>query len=94
LDEEYVEARANLGCVLAELGDHEMAVAAFQGALQSHPDYPDVHFHLAKTLDELNRQEEALDHWREFLDLAPESPWGDLARQRLADVGNPVSDRI
>jgi len=29
LDEDYVEARANLGCVLAELGESELAVSAF-----------------------------------------------------------------
>ena len=33
LDENFVEARANLGCVLAETGQHELAVAAFEGAL-------------------------------------------------------------
>ncbi len=31
LDEDFVEARANLGCVLAEMGELELAVAAFQG---------------------------------------------------------------
>ncbi len=31
LDEDYVEARANLGCVLAETGQRELAVAAFEG---------------------------------------------------------------
>ena len=40
LDENYVEARANLGCVLAELGDRELAVAAFEGALRSMPIMP------------------------------------------------------
>ena len=47
LDEEYVEARANLGCVLAETGEQELAVAAFEGALAFHAEYADVHFHLA-----------------------------------------------
>jgi tetratricopeptide (TPR) repeat protein len=83
LDEDYVEARANLGCVLAELGDRELAAAAFEGALSLHPDYADAHFHLARTLDDLNRREEAAVHWREFLHLAPESPWADAARERL-----------
>ena len=55
LDEDYVEARANLGCVLAETGQLELAVAAFQGALRYHSDYPDVHYHLARTLDDLGR---------------------------------------
>ena len=34
LDEDYVEARANLGCVLAELGEPELAVAAFRQRLE------------------------------------------------------------
>ena len=65
LDEDYVEARSNLGCVLAELGDLELAVAAFEGALALHPDYADAHFHLGRTLDELARHDEAIPHWRE-----------------------------
>ncbi|MCU0959017.1 MAG: tetratricopeptide repeat protein [Pirellulaceae bacterium] len=83
LDEDYVEARANLGCVLAETGQGELAVAAFQGALRYHRDYPDAHYHLARTLDELGRPAEAEQHWRAFLALASESPWTDEARHRL-----------
>jgi tetratricopeptide (TPR) repeat protein len=84
LDEDYVEARANLGCVLAELGERELAAAAFEGALSLHADYADAHFHLARTLDEFKRADEAAHHWREFLRLAPESPWAAAARERLA----------
>ncbi|MHB8863677.1 MAG: MerR family transcriptional regulator [Pirellulaceae bacterium] len=83
LDEDYVEARANLGCVLAETGQLELAVAAFQGALRFHSEYPDVHYHLARTLDDLGRRDEAVHHWREFLALVPCSPWSDEARRRL-----------
>ena len=83
LDEDFVEARANLGCVLSELGQRDLAVAAFEGALAYHGDYPDVHYHLARALDGLGRREEAENHWRAFLDLAPDSPWADEARQRL-----------
>jgi tetratricopeptide (TPR) repeat protein len=83
LDEDYVEARANLGCVLAELGQPDLAVSAFQGALKYHADFPDVHFHLARTLDEMDRRPEAEDHWRKFLDLAPDSPWAEEAAGRL-----------
>jgi hypothetical protein len=42
-----------------------------------------INYHLARTLGELNRREEALEHWREFLDLAPDSPWADEARRWL-----------
>ena len=83
LDEDYVEARANLGCVLYELGEVELAIAAFQGALRFHADYPDVHYHLARALDECDRREEALPHWQEFLRLSPDSPWAAEARDRL-----------
>jgi tetratricopeptide (TPR) repeat protein len=87
LDEDFVEARANLGCVLAETGELELAVAAFQGTLAYHRDYPDVHYHLARTLDELHRGQEALQHWHQFLQLSPDSPWANEARARL-DAGD------
>jgi tetratricopeptide (TPR) repeat protein len=83
LDENYVEARANLGCVLAETGQRDLAVAAFEGALAYHGDYADVYYHLARTLDEMDRGDEADRHWRSFLSLAPESPWAAEARHRL-----------
>ena len=82
LNEEFVEARANLGCVLAETGHRELAVAAFEGALRYHPGFPDAHYHLARTLDETGRRDEADRHWRRFLELAPDSPWADEARGR------------
>lgn len=83
MDEDYVEARANLGCLLLEQNQPELAIAAFAGALRYHPDYPDAHYHLARTLDDCGRTVEAADHWREFLRLAPDSPWATEARQRL-----------
>jgi tetratricopeptide (TPR) repeat protein len=89
LDEDYVEARANLGCVLVETGQQELAVAAFQGALSYHGDYADVHYHLARTLDDLGRGEEAELHWRAFLELAPNSPWATAASERLGHQDSP-----
>jgi tetratricopeptide (TPR) repeat protein len=83
LDEDFVEARSNLGCVLGELGESGLAEAAFRGALEYHPDYADAHYHLARLLDRANRAAEAASHWRLFLNLAPASPWADEARERL-----------
>ena len=83
LDEDYVEARANLGCVLAESGQRELAVAAFEGALRYHGGYADVHYLLARTLDEMGRRDEAEGHWRTFLAMSPDSPWAEAARARV-----------
>ncbi|MBA61551.1 MAG: O-linked GlcNAc transferase [Planctomycetaceae bacterium] len=83
LDENYVEARVSLGCVLIDTGELELAVAALFGALKYHPDYADAHYHLARILDELGQTEKATDHWRAFLVLAPDSPWAQQARDRL-----------
>jgi tetratricopeptide (TPR) repeat protein len=84
LDENYIEARANLGCILAEMGEPQLAAAAFQGTLEAHDDYADVHYHLARTLDDLGCPDDALQHWQRYLELAPDSPWADEARDRLA----------
>lgn len=85
LDEDFVEARANLGCILAETGQTELAIAALEGALACHASYADVHYHLARALDDAHRTTDAVEHWRQFVDLAPDSPWADEARERLAE---------
>ena len=83
LDETFVEARASLGCVLVELDQYELALSSFRGALKHHADYPDVHFHLARLLDDMGQADQANPHWETFLELAPKSPWAEEARERL-----------
>ena len=87
LDPNLVEARANLGCVLAENGEVELAIAAFEGALEQFPDYADVHFQLARALDDAGHTTRAAEHWQRFLLLAPSSPWADEAHERLQQTG-------
>lgn len=84
LDEELVEARLSLGCVLIELNQLDLAEAAFRGTLRYHPHYADGHYFLARLLDKRGEAAEAERHWLAFLDLAPDSPWADEARQRLS----------
>ena len=86
LDSEHLRARANLGCVLAELGEPELALAALEGVLRQEPDYADAHWHMAGVLRELGRDPEARRHLRRFIELAPQSPWVDVARHRLDDA--------
>ena len=83
LDADHLEARSSLGCVLAELGEHELAIAALDGVLRQQPDYADAHWHMAGVLHDVGRVEDSRRHLREFLALAPESPWAALAEARL-----------
>ncbi len=86
IDEDFIEARANLGCVLAETGQIELAIASFQGALSRDDRYPDVHYHLARSLDEIGDHEQSVKHWIRFLQLSPQSPWAEEALERLGQV--------
>ena len=86
-DEDHLEARTSLGCVLSELGDHELAEAALEGVLRQQPDYADAHWHLAGVLDEVGRESEAIRHLRTFVALSPDSPWVRMALDRLAARG-------
>ena len=83
LDADHLEARASLGCVLAELGEHELALAALEGVLRQQPDYADAHWHMAGVLTDVGRPADAQRHLRTFLALAPASPWAKLAREQL-----------
>jgi DNA-binding transcriptional MerR regulator len=87
LDPDHLEARTGLGCVLAELGDQELAEAALDGVLRQQPDYADAHWHLAGILDGVGRAFDATRHLRAFVALAPDSPWARTAIERLADRG-------
>ncbi len=86
IDAGHLRARTSLGCVLAELGDHELALAALEGVIRQEPAYADAHWHLAGILADLGRTREARHHLDRFLGLAPESPWAALARQRLESL--------
>ena len=89
IDAEFIEARAALGCVLLDTGQSDLAIAAFQGVLQQKDDFADVHYHLARTLDDAGRGTEAVEHWEKFLTLAPHSPWAGEAADRLEGEAEP-----
>lgn len=83
LDDTMVEARAALGCVLVELDQIALAISAFEGALEHHPDYADVHFQLARALQVAGEDMQALKYWTRFTELAPTGPWADEARSQI-----------
>ncbi|NND96394.1 MAG: tetratricopeptide repeat protein [Pirellulaceae bacterium] len=83
VEPDFVEARAGLGNVLAETGQLDLAIAAFQGVLSIHDDYAEVHFSLAQTLDKIGKRKQAQTHWERFLELSPDSPWRDEVAERV-----------
>lgn len=91
IDPDHLEARVSLGCVLADQGELELAVSAIRGALDQHEEFADAHYHLARTHHRRGDAEAAEPHWRRFLEIAPESPWADEARDQLglASVSSP-----
>ena len=89
LDHNFLEAWTQLGCVLAETGDHSAAKDAFQIALDLHPEYPDAHFHLAGVLEQLELVDDAAEHWRAYLEFDQRGPWAEIARERLLGESQP-----
>lgn len=80
-------ARLSLGSVYQELGEWELAAGALEGVLSQSPECPDALIPLADTYDRLGRADEAQDLRRRLLRFAPDGPWADEARARLADAG-------
>lgn len=83
VDPDHLAARASLGCLLAEMHEPELAIAALDGVVSQQPDFADAHWQLAGVLEETGRIEEARRHLETFVRLAPESPWTDAAREKL-----------
>ena len=96
-DHEYIEAWTQLGCLLAERGQAESAVEAFDIALGIHPDYAEAHLHKAEVLHQAGQTERAVPHWEAYLRFDDRGPWAEQARQRLRQAEKnllePTSDR-
>jgi tetratricopeptide (TPR) repeat protein len=93
LNENFVEARANLGCVLTELNRDDLATAAFRGALKLHPDYAEVRLHLGMLLKRQGRDDEAEEQFQIFKELMPEYKPGYFIR-RFVSVGEHFLDDL
>jgi protein O-mannosyl-transferase len=67
-------AESNLGTTLFNEGDFIAAEIHFRRAIQLKPDFATPEFKLALTMEELNRPDEALAAYNEFLKLRPHDP--------------------
>lgn len=60
-------------------GNFSVAAQEFQGVTEQSPDYAPAHFMLGQALDKLNRNEDALDAFRQAYDLQPSNSEFQLA---------------
>jgi tetratricopeptide (TPR) repeat protein len=82
-DTQYAEAWNGLGCVWSALQRPKEAIVALRRAVQLVPTYGDAHFNLAAELEQQNKFEAAIEHWRRYLELDRTGPWAETARERI-----------
>jgi len=75
----------NLGICYHKIGDIQNAVRAFEVAVEKE-DLPNAHFYLAKLSESLGDKGKAIKHWKRCRDLAPETPQGKRAAERLKAI--------
>ncbi|MAG92192.1 MAG: GlcNAc transferase [Planctomycetaceae bacterium] len=86
VDNEYIEAWTQLGCLHSEAGRPTAALEAFEIALRIHPEFPDALLHKADVLTQLGRETEAIPLWQAYLQYDQQGPWAGVARQKLEDA--------
>jgi tetratricopeptide (TPR) repeat protein len=79
-------AAANDGVTLALLGDDEAAVAAYRRALETDPGLARTRVYLANALLRLGQREEAIESYREFLDLGFKGEASERVRRILLQI--------
>ncbi len=66
---DFAEALSNLGTTLLFLRRFGEAAEAFEKVLLRHPDMPEAHNNLGLVYEQMSRTDDALRHYRRFLDL-------------------------
>lgn len=94
MDEDFVEARASLGCVLGELGETQLAISALEGAISYHGDYAEAYYHLARFLELDGQKGSACRCYRKFLELTDsrDSFWSREAAARIQELSNAPNE--
>ena len=80
LDPGAEQVQSMLGATLLLQGDYAAAVEALELAIRLNPDLYQNHFNLGMTLEKLGRPDEAIKHYQDCLERAPDAV---QARQRL-----------
>ena len=79
---DQVDARTNLGIILATVGRLDESITEFSRSLKLRSD-PDTHFNLANVLAKQGSHDEARRHYRQALELRPDFAAANQALSRL-----------
>lgn len=83
----HYHAAYNKGIALHRLGEREGEVAAYRAALEVRPDYAEALFNLGAALSALQRNDEALKAWEDYVRAASgdpnERPFVETARKEI-----------
>lgn len=85
---DFIEAWTQLGCLHSELDQPEAAEQSFVTAISIHPENPDALLHYAQLLDQVDRDDEAVAMWKQYLQYDSRGPWADHARDRIAKLSS------
>ena len=75
----------NLGICYHKTGDTEHALRSFEVAVEKE-NLPNAHFYLAKLNESTGNTDKAALHWKKCAELAPETPQGKRALERLEQL--------
>lgn len=89
LEEGFEEARLQLGYIAYDLKDYQQAAGEFQRVLQKNPDNANAHYGMALTSVRLAQTSKAREHFGRYLELVPNGPFAEKARQFLASFPSP-----
>jgi Flp pilus assembly protein TadD len=81
-------AHVNLGLALLNVGRYEEAERVLRFAVNLEPQMEAAWYHLGVALVTMGRSEEAKNAFRKARELAPTSPFGEAAVQRLKALGD------
>jgi len=83
------EARFNLSNVFDDLNETELAIAEMRRICTENPDFAPAHFNLGLILKRLGGLKQARNHFKKYLELAPDSQWANEAKAHIGKFASP-----
>ena len=87
-DPYHFDALISLGETLLDLGKKDDAVTAFARVLRFDSMHVGALYHVGALLSEQHRYREAVEHWRQVIELAPTSTFARRARREIRTAGD------